>query len=338
MTALKEFERLESTGLWRETPESQRREVLVSFGEATLALSDRNENALSHWSLAAVRRLNPGQRPAIFAPDGEASETLEISDDTMVAAIEKVRKAIDRGGAHPGRLRRFAMLASLALLAALTVFWLPGALIRHTVNVVPDVTRAEIGTGLRDRISRLTGEPCGTISGERALNKMRLRIAPDLRQLVVVRNGVRESVQLPGGLVLLNRALVEDFEEPDVVAGFVVVERLRGSRYDPLHRMLESAGLWASVRLLTSGHVPASALDKYAESLLISPSETLPNEALLSAFEAANLSSTPYAYAIDVSGETTLGLIEADPFRAERPPAVLSDGDWVSLQEICTNT
>ena len=33
MTALKEYQRLECTGLWKETSDSQRREVLVSFGE-----------------------------------------------------------------------------------------------------------------------------------------------------------------------------------------------------------------------------------------------------------------------------------------------------------------
>ncbi len=35
-TALKQFTKLESTGLWREAPELQRREVIVNFGEASL--------------------------------------------------------------------------------------------------------------------------------------------------------------------------------------------------------------------------------------------------------------------------------------------------------------
>jgi len=40
MTALEKYERLEATGLWRETTESQSIEVLVTFGNASLILSD----------------------------------------------------------------------------------------------------------------------------------------------------------------------------------------------------------------------------------------------------------------------------------------------------------
>lgn len=54
MTALKEYERLESGGLWRMTPQDQRRDVIVSFGDATLVISDSANRALSHWSLAVL--------------------------------------------------------------------------------------------------------------------------------------------------------------------------------------------------------------------------------------------------------------------------------------------
>ncbi len=69
--------------------------------------------------------------------------------------------------------------------------------------------------------------------------------------------------------------------------------------------------------------------------MLTAPPLPLGDEPLLAAFEAASLPSTPYAYALDPSGETTLGLIEADPFRGKTAPATLTDEDWVSLQAIC---
>ncbi len=63
MTALTKYARLETTGLWRETPDGQRREVIVRMGDATLMLTDpKSETVLSHWSLPAVRRQNPGKR------------------------------------------------------------------------------------------------------------------------------------------------------------------------------------------------------------------------------------------------------------------------------------
>ena len=93
MTALKEYERLECTGLWKETSDSQRREVLVSFGENSLILRDTTETALSHWSLPAIQRINEEKLPAVYKPGPDALETLEIDDETMIEAIGKSSKA-----------------------------------------------------------------------------------------------------------------------------------------------------------------------------------------------------------------------------------------------------
>ncbi|MES2548418.1 MAG: hypothetical protein V4630_01840, partial [Pseudomonadota bacterium] len=106
MTALRKYQRLECGGLWRETPQDQRREVLVRFGEATLVLSDpKSGTAISHWSLPAIERLNKGEDPPIFAPGPEASESLELTDPDMIAALGAVRHAVQAATAKPGRLR-----------------------------------------------------------------------------------------------------------------------------------------------------------------------------------------------------------------------------------------
>ena len=56
MTALSKYDRLEATGLWRATRDTQRREVFVSIGDATLVISDLTDRAVAHWSIAAVER------------------------------------------------------------------------------------------------------------------------------------------------------------------------------------------------------------------------------------------------------------------------------------------
>jgi hypothetical protein len=61
----------------------------------------------------------------------------------------------------------------------------------------------------------------------------------------------------------------------------------------------------------------------------------LPEAITLSFFEAAQVPSTPYAYARDITGETVLGLIEADPMSGQSPEPILRDRDWVLLQNIC---
>ena len=64
----------------------------------------------------------------------------------------------------------------------------------------------------------------------------------------------------------------------------------------------------------------------------------LPEALLLDRFRSAGIASSPYAYALDPSGETVLGLIEADPFRDVAPPPILPDGEWISLQTICQDS
>ena len=54
MTALDRYVRLEAVGLWREAPGAPPREVVVSFGNATLLLTDLEERPLGHWALAGV--------------------------------------------------------------------------------------------------------------------------------------------------------------------------------------------------------------------------------------------------------------------------------------------
>lgn len=336
MTALKEYARLDSIGVWHENPATQRRNVVVRFGDSTLVISDRNEKALAHWSLAAVERMNPGETPAIFAPGLNDPETLEIDDETMIAAIEKVRTLIARRRPQPGRLRLWLLGLSVVAVLGLLVFWMPGALLRHTVSVLPDATRSEVGTNLLTAMTRISGQPCFSERGSAALTQLSTRVlGPDGGEILVVPSTVRDAVHLPGGLVLLNKSVVEDYETPDVVVGYVLAETLRRDTIDPMERLLRDAGIIATFRLLTTGEVHDDNLASYAETLLAADPEPVPDDDLLVRFASARVSSASYAYALDVSGESTLGLIEANPMRNGGAERVLSDADWVSLQTIC---
>ncbi|WP_306116131.1 MULTISPECIES: hypothetical protein [unclassified Roseovarius] len=339
MTALDEYQRLEASGLWRATPDVQRTEVIVSIGDATLIITDLREQPLAHWSIPAVQRANPGRRPAIYHPDGDPGETLELSENEkeMVSAIEKLRAAVERRRPHPGRLRLVVFLASMAAVVALMVFWLPGAMRAHAVSVVPDVKRQEIGAALLDIMQRITGPACRDAEGTAALMQLaaRLPAANGPGRIIVVRGGVRDATHLPGGTILVNRALVEDHEDPDVVAGYIIAERLRSERYDPLEELLEHKGFWASFQLLTTGEIRPELLQSYAQHLLTGDKTVLSDEVMLLGFRSWSVRSTPYAFAVDISGETTLGLIEADPFVDGSPDPVLSDANWVRLQGIC---
>ena len=337
MTALDKYARLETEGTWRSGADAQRRNVVVSLGEATLVLSDGAGRALTHWSLPAVTRINPGATPALFGPDSNDpnGETLELSDDAMIAAIAHVQATVARRKPHPGRLRRVGLALSTLTLIILAVFRAPGAVIDYTVKVLPQVKRATLDDRLSAEFTRLTGAPCSSPFADAALNALATRLALPKGTLEVRRLGLAEIFVLPGGRIILDRSLIEDPSAAEVTAGYILAAQAQAWAYDPLAQVFESTGPMAAIATLTGNGPSQDRLAVYAETLLMSPSKPLDQELLLPVFKARMVASTPYAYARDITGETTLTLIEADPMTGSVAPPVLSDRDWLSLRSIC---
>ncbi len=336
MTALEQYQRLESPAIWHPSPQAQRRDVILSFGDATLVIADLRGRALAHWSLPAVERVNPGETPALFRPGPDAEEMVEIDDEAMIDALMKVRRAIERRRPHPGRLRHVLTAAAVAVVAGLMVFWLPRAMIDYTAAVVPPQKRAAIGESLLESIRRISGKTCETALGRQALTRLHERLLPgQAGRIVVLSGGMPKAEHLPGGIILLNRALVEDYDDPAVVAGFVLAEDQRARNEDPMVRLLRTAGLVTSFRLLTTGEIPDSTLKGYAEALMVAQPAPVDQEILAMRFAEAGVPASPYAYALDITGETTLALIEADQLNPAEGRPVLNKTDWASLQAIC---
>lgn len=338
MTALKKYQRLECTGLWRETPQDQRREVEVRLGDATLILSDpKSGTAISHWSLPAVERVNRGEEPPIYAPGADASESLELTDPDMIAALGAVRDAVKAAIARPGRLRG-VLLAGVALgVLALGLIWLPGALVTHTASVVPSAQRAEIGQRALDDLARVTGAPCDNQLGLQALAGLADRVfgPVDTPILYVMPEGVDRPLHLPGDVIVLPRQMIEAANGPEAAAGAALVERLRARARDPIIPLLDHAGLRATFQLLTTANLPDSALMGYGEAALQSEPAPLPDATLIAAFEAAQIPATPYALAVDPDGTVMGGLAAGDPYKDLAQSPLISDEDWVALQGIC---
>jgi hypothetical protein len=336
MTALSDYQRLEATGVWRANPRAQRRDVVVSLGKATLVLTDQKDTALAHWSLAAVERRNPGESPAIFAPGADATEELELADPDMVAAIERVRKAVAKARPAPGRLRTRLALGAAVLIVAGGALTIPDALIRQAARVAPPAARADIGAQLVDHVERVAGAPCSSPAGDRALRRLESRLmGPEGGRILVLGDGLATAAHVPGGTILLSHELLENYETPEVAAGYILNARVEARASDPLLRLLDWSGTGAAFTLLTTGEVPDGKLQDYAEYLLATGSVAVPDAALLAAFAEARVRATPYAQALAATGADTAALAAADPVPPDLAMTILTDGDWVALQGIC---
>uniref|UniRef100_A0AAN0NLM1 Uncharacterized protein n=1 Tax=Yoonia rhodophyticola TaxID=3137370 RepID=A0AAN0NLM1_9RHOB len=151
-----------------------------------------------------------------------------------------------------------------------------------------------------------------------------------MTRIVVVPQLAQGAVALPGGLILLDHGVIGGTDDPAVAAGHVLAAHAAAIRTDPLETVLRQAGLRTTFRLLTTGDIPADALRASADATVAAAwSDDLPTQ-LSASFAQANVPSGPYA------GTTGADLIEtssADQSFRE----ILSDGDWVSLQNICNS-
>lgn len=337
MTALNKYQRLEASALWRDSISEQRRDVIVSLGDASLVITDKNERPLTHWSLAAVQRTNSGAFPAVFHPDGDPDETLELgeSEAEMIEAIEKLRNVIERRRPKPGRLRIVSFLFILGLLSALMVFWMPGAVRDYTLRVLPKVTEREIGEGLLQELEQFTGRACTSNLSERALNQLSIRIFEKPISIAILREGVETTHPLPGDIVIVSHTLVEDHDTPDVLAGYLLELDLNSAPREMLETMLEGAGLVPTFILLTTGRLPQETLANFAKSLLNAPAIPPDQNRLISAFYKREIAISPYALARDITGQNTSELLQADTNRPSPARPVLNDTLWVGLQGIC---
>ncbi len=328
MTALEQYARLETDGLWRPGPEAQGREVTVSFGEATLVLSDSAGRPVTHWSLAAIERVNPGKAPAVFAPDAEHSETLELTDEAMISAIETVRTSVMRNRATRWRFRWIWPAAVLGTFALIVLSLGPGILRSYATQVVPDVKRAAIGRSVLQRLQSEAGRPCNR-SITSGLAQIRARVLPDhpTARLVVFPRSPRDVIWLPGNVIAISSSLLTDYEDPSVLAGALAHAELRSQVANPLETLLEAAGTRATFRLITTGDLDPAAIRDYGAEAAMAPEVPIGDEALLVTLRALDLPPQPYG---EHSGREALTDAETN----ETAP-VMDDAAWVQLQQIC---
>lgn len=335
MTVIDRFQRLESLGLWRASSDAQLREVVVSIGDATLVLSEPNGRVVTHWSLPAITRKNPGHTPGLFALADQPGETLEIDDTDMLDALDRVMRALRRSGSHRRRPRLALALATMALILFAGAVWLPAALARYAAEVAPEPIREAAGGALFAELQRSTGPACETRAGRRALDRLGARLFParDLR-LDVLPSAMRGVRVLPGGRIVMGRELVEDYDLPEVLAVELLAAGLAAETGDPLLELLEHGGAGAALRLLSTGRVPVEAIARRAHGLVTEPPANDVPEGLSDRLRQAEIDAVPYRTARHLDQGTAMPV--SAPARTPTRP-VLSDNDWVALQTICEN-
>ncbi len=267
MTALERYIRLEATGLWRETPDAPPREVVVSFGKATLLLTDPSDAPLGHWALGGVQVTGRHGGATVYVM---GTETLEIRDREMVAAIAEVTRELPAWPrAAPARKRRQLVgpILAVAMLAAVVIAG-PELLRRLAVGMVPPEQAEEIGDRVLLALMEEGGGICAEPGGQRVLDRIAARVAaPPLRIRVLALGGAGGgggAAALPGGTLVLDRAAVTAGPGAAEVAQWIVEA---GAGEDPVTALMRAAGPWANLRQVFTGDPGQAAITRAAAAI-----------------------------------------------------------------------
>jgi len=341
MTALDKYARLEGPGVWRAAPDAQRRDVSVHLGDASLIIEDTRSNmALSHWSLPAIRRLNRGSKPAIYSPDpDDDSETLELDDAILIEALDTIRAALTPR--PPLRWVRLALSAAAIAVTAAGIYWLPGMLVDRTAAIVPPAMRAQIGRNALDSfmLSPAGERICADPEGRQVLATLRNRVLGNGWRISVIAgvDGL-ETSHLPGNLMILGADLIDRLDSAEALAGWMLAETLAAGSDDPLRAALHFSGVQATLALMTTGTLPEGALSGYAQRRFSQTSPLPQAQALAPLLDGLGLSPTAYVLSLpDSAQDLAQDLADWQGDGIRRDTRLLSDGQWLTLQEICSN-
>ncbi len=339
MTALEKFIRLEALGLWRESPLAEPREVVVSFGNATLMLRDIKDFPLGHWSLLATRVVDRSETGALYSVDPDGAETLEINDFEMIHAIETVSSAQIPKQNRRRLLPKWVYILFVFGLVSATVWWGPNLLRRYAANSIPLSQSETIGQDVLAQLIAQQGPGCFGAAAMPALGRFMQRLFADdktWRLQVMPLNG-RPTASLPGGQLLVDSTLLATLNEPDELAGYLALEAARASGGAPLAALLHDTSLGVTFRLMLRGNLDEAAAETTAKGILQDPG--LPagrnDVAALDILRAAQVSAKPFSSALTRAGTdyARATVFDTDPTTTTRP--VLDDQDWVALQDIC---
>ncbi|MBP7001254.1 hypothetical protein [Amaricoccus sp.] len=331
MTALDKYVRLEALGQWREARGAAAREVVVSFGDATLVLTDLADRPLGHWALAGVQAVGRDGPATVYAMTRDGEETLAIKDADMVEAIAAVSRAHRLREIVPGpkpRPRRWWPWLLVAAAAALAAGLAPPLLRAQAARMAPPEAVEEFGDRMLLQIMAARGPLCADAEGRRALATLVGRVAegttPRVRALDL---GATPVTLLPGPTVALGRTALLQADDPAEIAGWVALALAREEMQPGAERLMAEIGPVADLRYVLTGRLSEAALGR-AIVAAMAPPTPVEIEAAFERLRVAGLPTAPFADGLRRAGH------DAPPASAEGK-AALSDRDWVALQGLC---
>jgi|GEM_PF-5681404 len=338
MSSVFGYEVLECHGYWKSPNAVIEQDVVVQIGKETLTLYGEGLTVLAHWSLNTIIQLDNINSYHCFAHDTLGNEYLLIDDELMIRALETIALKQTKPKSEPTKWWSFIKFISFLLTLAAIVFYFSENIAESIAGGVIGPKRTEIGEALFTELltaSNSTIQQCQV--NNTILDKISNRLFPDERvEIRIVSEGVHSAAMFPGKILVANISQFEiTRDKPEVLAGMLLMARLRDKTKDSLVAFLQDAGLLSSIRLLIGREISPYIFTRYVDKLNEPSPIPVSEKELFTEFSRLNLSPEPFAIYL---------LIEnMDPEKFTYDPneephitiPLLEDHEWVALQNSC---
>ena len=344
---------------------AERFAAMVSVGAAGMTIVPENEAAID-WAFADLRaqtQIDARAATAVFACVAQPGATLFVQNAAAIAELAERAPHLTTKAERWSALRPGLWVGGVALVAGLSVWLLDLSPSKGIARMMPERARTALGDAALEGM--ISGRPrCTDAKGVAALRKLHDRLQPgqsSLSAVTVVDWSLTNAFAVPGGRVVLTRAILAKAASPDEVAGVLAHEIGHGLELHPEQGLVRGIGLWTAMQIMFTGS-PGTLGNIGGALAQLSYSRDAEREADARALEllkAGEISAKPFAgffRKIEKTEPTTtkgrimrandlfsshpqsaerIAKIEAVPDYPSRP--ALSAEEWMALRGICNS-
>ncbi len=234
------------------------REVKVELGPDGLLISgaDVGPQSWAYGTLSAINRHHAGH-PFRLSHAGQPGTRLVFRDEAFIAGLI-ARAPHLSGGFNPHLARKIAAwtvagLAGVAIVGYLILQYAP----ERVAFLLPDSWRDRAGAQIEASLTEGT-KHCRDVGGEAALRAMALRLAdgdPAIppAAIRVYDIPIVNAFAMPGGRIVLTKALIQAAEAPEEVAGVLAHEVGHVVNRHSEAQLVRATGLQILINVATGG-------------------------------------------------------------------------------------
>ncbi len=341
-------------------------EVDISLMRDGVRIARRHSDAAAgmwlYEGLSANVPLTSSSREVVLATRAMPGATLRVADASFVAALIKQAPHLGVTAVRLEGLKPGATVGALVLAMAGAIYAFNLSPSKGIASLMPEKARQTLGESVLKSMPIRT--QCDAEPGKQALAALVRRLAPDdpgaNQRIVVLDWNVVNAFAVPGGRVVLTRAIIQRAASADEVAGVVAHELGHGSELHPEAGLVRSVGFWALIQMVFTGTPGAigNAGQMLAQLAYSRTSEREADDFALDMLKKAGISPKPFAALFrrldgnrgpssgDSGRFSTRDLFSTHPASPERiakiegQPAypvtpALTDAQWQNLRQIC---